>query len=132
MEVIDLSGVTGWPEVDVDGLVDGADNTATDGVYGLPAFAFSGLLDGEHTFPELREVILPEEVETIGSQALWNNPKLETIVCPGVKYVGNQCLVFCRSFNSIDLPEATTVYTYAFRGTALTAISLPKVVDGIW
>ena len=46
-----------------------------------------------------------------------------------MKYVGNQCLVFCSSFNSIDLPEATTVYTYAFRGTALTAISLPKVVD---
>jgi len=129
VEVIDLSGVTGWPEVDVDGLLDGTGSTATDGVYGLPAFTFSGLLDGEHTFPELRKVILPEEVEAIGSQALWNNPKLETIVCPGVKYVGNQCLVFCSSFNSIDLPEATTVYTYAFRRTALTAISLPKVVD---
>ena len=73
VEVIDLSGVTGWPEVDVDGLLDEIYNTATDGVYGLPAFAFSGLLDGEHTFPELRKVILPEEVEAIGSQALWRD-----------------------------------------------------------
>lgn len=129
IEVIDLSGVTGWPEVDADGLMDGNWQTAPDGVYGLPAFAFSGLLDGEYTLPELREIILPEEVEALGSQSMWNNPKLEKVVCPGVKIVGNQCLVYCHSLASIDLPEATTIYTYAFRGTGLTSISLPKVVE---
>ena len=129
VEVVDLSGVTGWPEVDVDGLLDGNGQISNDGVYGLPAFAFSGLNNKEYTFPELRKVILPEEVETIGSQAFWNNPKLETIVCPGVKYVGNQCLVFCNAFNSIELPEATTIYTMAFKETGLTSISLPKVVE---
>lgn len=128
VEVVDFSGVTGWPEVDVDGLLIGR-QTATDGFIGIPAFAFSGLLDGVHTFPELREVILPSEVEAIGSQAFWNNPKLERVVAPDVKYVGNQCFVYSSAFNSIELPEATTVYTYAFRGTALTSISLPKVTE---
>lgn len=128
VEVVDFSGVTGWPEVDVDGLLIGG-QTATDGFIGIPAFAFSGLLDGVHTFPELREVILPSEVEAIGSQAFWNNPKLERVVAPDVKYVGNQCFVYSSAFNSIELPEATTVYTYAFRGTALTSISLPKVTE---
>lgn len=129
VEVIDLSGVTGWPEVDADGLMDGNWQTAPDGVYGLPAFAFSGQLDGEYTLPELREIILPEEVEALGSQSMWSNPKLEKVVCPGVKIVGNQCLVYCPSLASIDLPEATTIHTYAFRGTGLTSISLPKVVE---
>lgn len=128
VEVVDFSGVTGWPEVDVDGLLNDG-QTATDGFIGIPAFAFSGLLDGVHTFPELREVILPSEVEAIGSQAFWNNPKLERVVAPDVKYVGNQCFVYSSAFNSIELPEATTVYTYAFRGTALTSISLPKVTE---
>lgn len=129
VEVVDFSGVTGWPEVDVDGLLNPDGQTATDGFIGIPAFAFSGLLDGVHTFPELREVILPSEVEAIGSQAFWNNPKLERVVAPDVKYVGNQCFVYSSAFNSIELPEATTVYTYAFRGTALTSISLPKVTE---
>ena len=129
VEVVDFSGVTGWPEVDVDGLLNPDGQTATDGFIGIPAFAFSGLLDGVHTFPELREVILPSEVEAIGSQAFWNNPKLERVVAPDVKYVGNQCFVYSSAFNSIELPEATTVYTYAFRGTALSSISLPKVTE---
>lgn len=129
VEVIDLSNVTEWPEVDVDGILDSEWQSSTDGVYGLPAFAFSGLLDGRSTFPQLRKIILPEEAEAIGSQALWNNPKLESVICPGVKYVGNQCLIFCGALSSIDLPEATTIYTYAFQETGITSISLPKVVE---
>lgn len=127
VEAIDFSGVTGWPEVDVDGLMDAYWQTSLDGVYGLPAFAFSGILDGNSTFPELRELIFPDEVKALGSQALWNNPKLENVVCPGVESIGNQCFSFCTSLTGIDLPEATAIYTYAFRGSGITSISLPKV-----
>lgn len=130
VEVIDLSGVTGWPQVDVDGALDPTTlMPATDeGFYGFPKMAFYGRETGasNYNYPELRVVILPDDVETIGTIAFPNNPKLEQVVCKGVKYVGHQAFAFCPSMTSIELPEALHIYNYAFQETGLTSIDLPK------
>lgn len=130
VEVIDLSCVTGWPQVDVDGALDMTTwMPATDeGFYGLPQMAFQGRETGAdyYNYPELREVILSEEVETIGTTAFYNSPKLEKVVCPGVKYVGTQSFSDCPSLKTIDLPEATAIYNYAFLRSGLTSLDLPK------
>ena len=130
VEVIDLSGVTGWPQVDVDGALDPTTwMPATDeGFYGLPQMAFQGRETGAdyYNYPELREVILSEEVETIGTTAFYNSPKLEKVVCSGVKYVGTQSFSDCPSLKTIDLPEATAIYNYAFLRSGLTSLDLPK------
>ena len=75
MEKIDLTGVTDWPEVNVNGRVDDDFNFPPDDVRGLPARAFDGQKYDNgafhYAYPALREVRLPAGVKALGCLAFF-------------------------------------------------------------
>lgn len=81
VEKIDLTGVTDWPEVNVNGRVDDDFNFPPGDVRGLPARAFDGQKYDNgafhYAYPALREVRLPAGVKALGCLAFF--------ACPGVE-----------------------------------------------
>ena len=73
VEKIDLTGVTDWPEVNVNGRVDDDFNFPPGDVRGLPARAFDGQKYDNgafhYAYPALREVRLPAGVKALGCLA---------------------------------------------------------------
>ena len=69
VEKIDLTGVTDWPEVNVNGRVDDDFNFPPGDVRGLPARAFDGQKYDNgafhYAYPALREVRLPAGVKAL-------------------------------------------------------------------
>lgn len=129
VEVIDMTEVTGWPEVDVDAMLDPTTwQPAPDGVYGLPALAFYGLNTAEQTpsYPALREVRLPEEVRAIGTQGFWQCSALETVIAPGAVHIGASAFAYNKNFLNAEFPAADSVYTYAFAYSVIQSVSLPN------
>lgn len=132
VEKIDLTGVTDWPEVNVNGRVDDDFNFLPGNLRGLPAKAFYGREDnnGEfhYAYPALREVKLPAGVKALGCLAFFACQALTSVSCDGVEEVGMQALSGCPALESVQLPEAVRVYNSAFyASTGLTFLSLPKV-----
>lgn len=124
VETIDLTGVTDWPKVNTDGEAEEINNYLPAGdVRGLPAKAFYGLNGG---YPALREVKLPAEVKAIGSMAFYACKALTAVSCDGVEEVGWSAFTFCSALTTVELPETTKIYGYAFKDSGLTSLSLPK------
>ena len=98
VEKIDLTGVTDWPEVNVNGRVDDDFNFPPDDVRGLPARAL----------------------------AFFACQALSFVSCDGVEEVGVQALSGCPSLESVQLPEAVRIYNAAFMASGLTSLSLPE------
>ena len=122
VETIDLTGVTDWPKVNVNGKTENWNYLPGD-VRGLPARAFDGGYGG---YPALREVKLPAEVKAIGSIAFFACEALTSVSCDGVEEVGRQAFSFCSALTTVELPETTKIYGSAFMGSGLTSLSLPK------
>ena len=137
---IDLSDVTNWPEVDIDG------DMQPDGVKGLPAFAFFGR---ENVYLSLTDIILPSEVEALGTYSLSYYYLLHVEV-PGVKTIGAYALNSAflmtsfegqnvielkegafdtaMSLSEVNLPNVTSIGAYGFRYCyGFTSLSFPKV-----
>ena len=130
VEIIDMTEVTDWPEVDVDGQLD--PNTwmpGPDGVYGLPALAFYGLNTADQTpgYPALKEVRLPEEVRAIGAQGFWQCSDLESVIAPGAVHIGMSAFAYNKSLLNVEFPMADSLYTYAFAYSTVQSVSLPEV-----
>lgn len=131
VEMIDLTGVTDWPKVNVDGIRDENQNYLPGDVRGLPARAFDGLAaydNGEpyYVYPALREVKLPAEVKALGIYAFISCEALTAVFCDGVEEVGRQAFSFCSALTTVELPETTRIYGFAFLDSGLTSLSLPK------
>ena len=131
VETIDLTGVTDWPQVNVDGQKDENNNYLPGDVRGLPARAFFGeeYINGEshYAYPALREVKLPAGVKALGSFAFFACRALTSVSCDGVEEVGVQALSGCHALESVQLPEAVRIYNAAFYASSgLTSLSLPK------
>ena len=134
VETIDLTGVTDWPQVNVDGQTDESYNYPPGDVRGLPARAFDGweINNGEfhYAYPALREVKLPAGVKALGTSAFLACQALTSVSCDGVEEVGVQALSGCPSLESVELPEAVRIYRSAFfASTGLTSLSLPKATQ---
>lgn len=118
IECIDFSGVTDWPDVDLDG------NNKTDSATGLPAFSFYK--------KAVRKVILPEKVVAIGYRAFYSmfegNTILEECVAPGVGLLGESAFENNYYLKSINFPELISVSKRAFFNCwAISSIIIPKV-----
>lgn len=114
---IDLSEATGWPTVSYVGSTSSPDNEK-----GLPAFAFFDC-------GKLEEVKLPAEVKAIGAMAFIGCTSLTVINLENVTHIGGQSFEGCKALTVIDMSKVTTIYQAAFRGTGLTALSLPKATS---
>ena len=130
VEKIDLTGVTDWPEVNVNGRVDDDFNFPPGDVRGLPARAFDGQKYDNgafhYAYPALREVRLPAGVKALGCLAFFACQALSFVSCDGVEEVGVQALSGCPSLESVQLPEAVRIYNAAFMASGLTSLSLPE------
>lgn len=131
VEMIDLTGVTDWPKVSVDGIRDENQNYLPGDVRGLPARAFDGWAvndngDPYYVYPALREVKLPAEAKALGTLAFISCEALTAVSCDGVEEVGVQTFSYCSALTTVELPETTKIYANAFMDSGLTSLSLPK------
>lgn len=117
VEEIDMSAVTGWPEVDVDG------DMIPDGVKGVPAFAFWCWSDEYTSFTTL---ILPQEVEALGTYSI-SSYHLTHVEAPGVKTIGYYafCDISIPSFDGLNVTEIKEGAFFAC--LSLTEVNLPNV-----
>ncbi|WP_294556108.1 leucine-rich repeat protein [uncultured Bacteroides sp.] len=133
VEVIDFTGVTDWPLVNVNGRVENF-NYLPGSVRGLPARAFDGqkYLNGgvfHYYYPALREVKLPAEVKALGSSAFFACQTLTTVFCGGVQDVGAGALSACPLLATVELPEAIRIHETAFMASGIASLSLPQVTE---
>lgn len=133
VEIIDLSEVTDWPEIDVDGQLDfDTLQPDLDGIIGLPSFAFTGMVTDSETqkqtvtYPNLKEVILPDDLPGIGVQAFYYNPQLTTVTAEGATHIGLSAFQSCQALTEVEFPSVTTIFNYAFAYSSVEKVKLPK------
>lgn len=112
VELADLSGVTGWPLVD--------------GKPGIPQKAF-------YKQTLLQEIILPQEVETIGEYAFYKCTALKKATAPGAKTLVNFSFQSCEALESVNMPQVESIGRCVFYQTALKEVDFPKTtfIDGM-
>ena len=103
VELLDLSGVTGWPLVN--------------GLKGIPGKAFYA------NDSQIQEIILPEEVQAIGSYAFYENTLLTKVTAPGVQTVIEYAFEKCSALEMVDMPQLTSLEHCGFYGTALKEVN---------
>ena len=111
-ELIDFSKVTGWP-VDEDGLAKLPDNL----FYNYKNVDFSGI----------KEVILPNEIQSIGLRAFYSCKNLRRIEAPGIRKLANQVFQSCTQLAEVNMPELIEIGRSCFSSSALTKVNFPKV-----
>ena len=114
---LDLSGVTGWEPVNIDG-----NSNSTKTVVGVPETAFLYCT-------ALETVVLPEEVKAIGADAFHYCSSLSKINLENVTHIGKSAFADCSALEEVDMSEVTTIYEGAFRRAGLIALSLPKATS---
>lgn len=114
---LDLSGVTDWEPVNIDG-----NSNSTKTVIGVPEGAFFGS-------PNLQTVVLSEEVEAIGANAFNGCPSLSKINLKNVTHIGYRAFMECPALEEVDMSEVTTIYEQAFSRAGLVTLFLPKVTS---
>lgn len=78
-------------------------------------------------FDFLREVYLPQSVETIGRQAFQMSMNLERIHLPaGLKEIGEKAFARCYSLKQVEVPANTVIGWNAFFMTRTKVVRLPK------
>lgn len=113
IELLDLSGVTGWQDRDADGLPE------------LPAESFRHT--GSSDFSGLQEVILPQEIQQLEDYAFYKCSNLTKITAPGVVTVNSFAFQSCTKLAEVSMPEVTYLGTNAFMSTALQVADFPKL-----
>ena len=106
-EVIDMTNVTGWPEVEADTV----SHTRT--LEGVPNNSF-GCGDSSPDVYFLKKVILPECVKIVGQDAFRNCRYLQEVIMRGVRMVSTNSFSGCSSLNQVDAPLLEIVGTVAF------------------
>ena len=86
---------------------------------------------GTHEEPEgfafVREVFLPESVETIGPHAFESCINLERIHLPSrLRSIGTRAFARCHRMSQIEVPENTTIAFQAFFMTRIQVVRVPK------
>lgn len=114
---LDLSGVTGWEPVNIDGSTNPSKT-----VVGVPETAFLSCSD-------LQTVVLPEQVKAIGHNAFNYCLSLSKINLENVTHIGYCAFTDCSALKEVDMSEVTTIYKGAFWRAGLIALSLPKATS---
>lgn len=96
------------------------------GVKTVGNYAFAGLKN-------LKSVEINAELKRLGDGAFYGCTALNDIEgIEGVRIIGNDCFRGCSALSTIGIPSGcTSVGSYAFAGTAIKSISVPKSVTNI-
>lgn len=113
IELLDLSGVTGWQDRDANGLPE------------LPAESFRHTSSSD--FSGLQEVILPQEIQQLQDYAFYKCSNLTKITAPGVVRVNSFAFQSCTKLAEVSMPEVTYLGTNAFMSTALQVADFSKL-----
>lgn len=114
-EVIDFSGVTGWP-VNEDGLA----SVDANAFYTYKGPDFTGI----------QKVVLPEEVQAIGGYAFYKCTGLKSVIAPGVQAVDQGAFSGCSSLTEVEMPDVRKVGGAAFSSCSqLTEVNMPELTE---
>lgn len=93
------------------------------GIRQIPDYAFSSCY-------KLKEVVLPDTVESIGRGAFQNCAELEKAVLPkGLQEIPNNLFLQCKKLKDIKIPDKVTkIGDQAFFATNIKSITIPKNV----
>lgn len=96
------------------------------GVKTVGNYAFAGLKN-------LSSIEINAELKRLGDGAFYGCTALSDIEgIEGVRIIGNDCFRGCSALSTIGIPSGcTSVGSYAFAGTAIKSISVPKSVSNI-
>lgn len=119
VETIDFTKTRNFPTVKFTDIVDHHKTTT-----GIPRKAFISPYSG--VYPELRKVILPDEVRGIGYAAFSGCTKLENIVMNNVDIIGKSSFAGCN-LSALNAPNCTIIEGFAFGGFSFTSLYLPNV-----
>lgn len=112
---------------------DGVATVQASVTYGGTEFAVTAL-DREVFFNNeaIREIRLPESLRNIGDSNFRNCPNLTGLDLCRTETLGNDCVSDVPALTELVFPEnALTVAAGCFRGTALTAVTVPAGVTGL-
>ena len=100
------------------------------------------LYDAHHLFlngEEIKDLVIPNNITTIGSYAFWGCSYLNSITIPNsVTNIGEHAFQFCSGLSNITIPDnVTTIENYAFTGcSGLISIKigngLTSIEDGVF
>lgn len=110
MESLDLSGVTGWPEV-------------SNGQAGVPRHAF---YDKDI---RIQELVLPEAVKAVGSYAFSQCVMLTSVTAPGLQTVEPYAFQYCSALKKVSMPQVTSIGESAFFNSALVEADFPVLTS---
>ena len=114
-EVIDLSGVTGWP-MNEDGLASVDANTF---------YTYKG-----PDFTGIQKIVLPEEVQAIGGYAFYKCTGLKSVIAPGVQVLDQGAFSNCSSLTEVEMPDVRKVGVAAFSlCSQLTEVNMPELTE---
>lgn len=114
-EVIDFSGVTGWP-VNEDGLA----SVDANAFYTYKGPDFTGI----------QKVVLPEEVQAIGGYAFYKCTGLKSVIAPGVQVVDQGAFSGCSSLTEVEMPDIRKVGVVAFSSCSqLTEVNMLELTE---
>lgn len=105
IEMLDLSGVSGWPSVG--------------GQPGMPEKAF-------YKHELIQEIILPEEVKTVGEYAFYKCTALKKVTAPGIETLTNYAFQYCTALESVDMTQVKNIEKCVFFETALKEANFPQ------
>lgn len=94
-----------------------------EGISQIPDYAFS-------SFYNLKEVIIPDTVESIGRGAFQNCSSLEKVGLPKkLQEIPNNLFLQCKKLESVEIPETVLkIGDQAFFATSIKNVTIPKSV----
>ncbi len=113
---------------------DGVSNIGNCAFGGIPGSYDSIVYSGILSYPMLREISIPESIETIGSGAFYGCANVEAIKIPhNVMNIGMSAFDSCQGLTEIEIPDlVTTISNRAFCGcTGLRSVIFGKSVTRI-
>ena len=75
---------------------------------------------------EIKEILIPNDVESIGSYAFYGCSGLTSIIIPkSISYIGSEAFAKCYYLSSINIPESVeTIEVGAFDGCKFTSVTV--------
>lgn len=116
VERLDLTSITGWPQ----------DET---GAATLPDYVFYTDSKKGIDLSNIQEVLLPEEVKSIGKSTFYKCSSLTRISAPGIERVYSGAFTSCSKLETVDMPKITYIGATAFMRTSLKTVNFPKLTE---
>lgn len=111
-DLIDLSGVSGWPQNE-------------EGQAVLPEKSFYGYKN--EYYQGIKEIVLPAEIKKIERYGFYQCKELKKVTGAGVQTIDAYAFQNCSKLETVEFPEALRLNRGCFPNTSLISVHFPKV-----